>query len=57
LGRLIKDQLRGFMVGTMKGFIVNEVGFAGSTPFLVLSASARDETPGQGVHGELSGAE
>jgi len=67
-----KDQLTGFMVGTMKGFMVNEAGFAGSTPFLALSASARGEMPDQrvhgwhhepfdgalrGVHGEPSGAE
>jgi len=46
-----KDQLRGFMVGTMKGFMVKEAGFAGSTPIVTLSASARGETPAQGVHG------
>ena len=60
------------MVGTMKGVMVKEAGFAGSTPILDLSASARGETPGQrvhgwhheplhgalrGVHGEPSGAE
>jgi hypothetical protein len=39
------------MVGTMKGFMVNEAGFAGSTPILALSASARGETPAHGVHG------
>ena len=26
--RPTKDQLKGFMVGTMKGFMVNEAGFA-----------------------------
>ena len=40
-GRLTKNQLTGFMVGTMKGFMVNEAEFAGSTPILALSASAR----------------
>jgi Mg/Co/Ni transporter MgtE len=34
-----KDQLTGFMVGTVKGFIVNDAGFAGSA--LVLAVSAR----------------
>jgi hypothetical protein len=32
-GRLTKNQLTGFMVGTMKGFMVNEAEFAGSTPY------------------------
>jgi hypothetical protein len=49
-GLLTKNQLTGFMVGTMKGFMVNEAEFAASTPILALSASARCETPAQGVH-------
>ena len=50
-GRLTKNQLTGFMVGTMKGFMVNEAEFAGSTPIPALRARARGETPAQGVHG------
>jgi hypothetical protein len=39
-GRLTKNQLTGFMVGTMKGFIVKKDGFAGSTSIVALSARA-----------------
>jgi hypothetical protein len=40
MGRLTKDQLTGFMVASWRGFMVNDAGFAGSTPVLAVSASA-----------------
>ena len=50
-GRLTKNQLTGFMVGTMKGFMVMRQSSLAQLRIRALRARARRETPAQGVHG------